>query len=183
MSTKIYGAFRVPASAFTTVFLPAYREHCFRTVARTVRKLAGGKAAEDVRKVFLRAKKASATKFRDDIDASFDCSLNVWLHGRYAYAILYGEWWIHEKFEAVPPVEDFRYWNNTDKPDDVTERAWAARAKAWEAVCLDDFDRDRLVHTIIDVDSNIGVREVARRVVAAKDIHRATWLFSEMETE
>lgn len=30
-------------------------------------------------------------------------------------------------------VADYGYWNNTDRPDDVTKEAWKTREKAWQA--------------------------------------------------
>lgn len=33
---------------------------------------------------------------------------------------------------SVPGVVEYRYWNNTDRPDHVDERAWAARARCWD---------------------------------------------------
>jgi hypothetical protein len=31
-------------------------------------------------------------------------------------------------------VEDYSYWNNTDKPDDVTDEAWEQRRSIWHAL-------------------------------------------------
>lgn len=173
MSVKIYYAFRTPATAFSSVFLPAFREYCLDRVAKYVRGQAGNKSPEAVREVFMRAKQASQSPQRSEHD--IDCSMNVWFHGRHAYVMPFGEAWIHEGF-TCGGVEDYAYWNNTDRPDDVTARAWAARSKTWEAVCLDNWDRSRLVHTIVDVVKDIGVTEVARRIVKKNDIHKATWL-------
>lgn len=34
----------------------------------------------------------------------------------------------------LPFVEDFSYWNNTDKPDELTEDEWLNRSEAWSVV-------------------------------------------------
>lgn len=34
----------------------------------------------------------------------------------------------------LPFVEDFGYWNNTDKPDELTEDEWSDRCEAWNVV-------------------------------------------------
>lgn len=40
---------------------------------------------------------------------------------------------IYNSFE----FEDYSYWNNTDKPEDVSVREWNKRFKVWEEVCPD----------------------------------------------
>jgi hypothetical protein len=36
-----------------------------------------------------------------------------------------------EWFLNLPFIEEFGYWNNTDRPDEVTEREWSHRSKLW----------------------------------------------------
>lgn len=174
MSVKIYYAYRMPTKWFSPFFLQAFRTHCFDALAKHVRAQAGNKSPEAVREVLMRAKAASQLPVRSEHD--IDCRLNVWFYLRHAYVVPIGDAWVHERFECESPVEDYAYWNNTDKPDDVTERAWTARGKMWETVCLDDWDRSRLVHTLVDVAKDIGVTEIARRIVKEKDVRKATWL-------
>jgi hypothetical protein len=33
--------------------------------------------------------------------------------------------------------EDYSYWNNTDKPDDISTREWNGRLKKWDLLCPD----------------------------------------------
>ena len=40
---------------------------------------------------------------------------------------------IYNSFE----FEDYSYWNNTDKPEDVSVREWNKRFKVWEEICPD----------------------------------------------
>jgi len=53
----------------------------------------------------------------------------------YFLAILYfpNSAWIDE-FEKDKRVEYYGYWNNSDKPEDITEEEWEQRRKEWE--CL-----------------------------------------------
>lgn len=37
-----------------------------------------------------------------------------------------------DRFESLPGVEEFPYWNNTDGPDDLTDEEWDERGAAWE---------------------------------------------------
>ncbi len=46
---------------------------------------------------------------------------------------------VHSLLLQSEGIEDYGYWNNTDKPDDVTEEAWEERAAAWNRV-LDSED-------------------------------------------
>ncbi|MEH0110738.1 hypothetical protein V6N00_13590 [Tersicoccus sp. MR15.9] len=39
-----------------------------------------------------------------------------------------------EPFEALPGVEPYPYWNDTDRPDDVTRAEWGQRREAWDRV-------------------------------------------------
>ncbi len=37
-------------------------------------------------------------------------------------------------FKTIPGVEDFRYWDNTDKPDSISKKEWKNRRKVWNEV-------------------------------------------------
>lgn len=41
-------------------------------------------------------------------------------------------------FEALPEVEEYGYWNNTDQPAGVTDEEWAERRRFWDHVMPDD---------------------------------------------
>lgn len=41
---------------------------------------------------------------------------------------------ILETLLAHPQVKDYSYWNNTDKPEDVTELQWHKRRDAWDSM-------------------------------------------------
>lgn len=59
----------------------------------------------------------------------------IWqLDGRY-YLIPFDNFPIGKtlKFlEKDPQLEDFSYWNNTDQPEDVTDKEWGHREKIWD---------------------------------------------------
>lgn len=40
-------------------------------------------------------------------------------------------------WDALPDVESYGYWNNSDQPDDVTDDEWAERREVWERVMPD----------------------------------------------
>ena len=92
-----------------------------------------------------RTKKASMSPLRSYFD--LDSSANVWIDGRYTYIIPYG-------LTTMPDVdylEDYRYFNNTDRPEDMTAAQWGARYRKWNKLALDDHNATRLVYDIISM--------------------------------
>jgi hypothetical protein len=185
VSTKIYTAWRVPARLFAETFLPRFRTHCLKKAAAQVRKIAPilsseevasafrgkggydlvwpGVTAPRVRAVLHLAREASRSAGRD-ATVCLDCSVNCWLFKGRFYVIPYGEPWLYESFVAPAGAESYEYWNNTDRPDDVPAAAWAVRKRMWDAVCLNDWDGRRLVHTVVDASRRVGLDAVARAV-------------------
>jgi hypothetical protein len=177
MSTKIYDAYRIPRTKLNE-FLMRTRHLTFTKVLDTVdmflghvdENLVDAKVKEDIdgltkggaelpewynkeraaqrhrwevlKKAF---KKASISSLRSGL--CIDASLNVWIRGRYAYIIPYG-------YSVCPTdlewVEDYCYFNNTDRPERVTARQWAARSNMWDKLCLNDHDATRLSYTIVE---------------------------------
>lgn len=50
--------------------------------------------------------------------------------------INYSDWIFNDIIKGFN-WEDYSYWNNTDKPEDVSTREWKQRYKVWELVCYD----------------------------------------------
>lgn len=78
-----------------------------------------------------------------DVDFGFETSLIV--HAKNIYMTVHTEQPLYLKaWEAIPNIMDFSYWNNTDKPDDVSAKDWARRKKVWSTIfsgsvrCPDD---------------------------------------------
>lgn len=56
------------------------------------------------------------------------------------YGILHAEGSdFREKFFSQEQIEDFSYWNNTDRNEDVPEQEWSERDRVWDGI----FDRRR----------------------------------------
>lgn len=191
VSTKIYTGWRCPVAKLNDVLI-AMRDHAYAAAADRVRKYAativsgvaldhevkaltktGGFAAGIVRRVAqvrLAFDEAVASSSRQDRVGlmDIDASANVWLHRGRAYLIPYGELW---GWTYVPAgAENYQYRNNTDRPDDVTDRAWQARRRTWDAVCLDDWDTTRLTHVVIAAKNDgFGLTAVCRLVLKSQD--------------
>lgn len=56
------------------------------------------------------------------------------LTGRYGVLLFADEATLIAAFEAMPEVEAYGYWNNTDRPDEVTEAEWDERRAFWDRV-------------------------------------------------
>lgn len=66
-----------------------------------------------------------------------DVSIAIRRCGRRYYLIPYCEMLVGEVLNFLsddPRVEDYAYWNNTDRPEEVSARAWAARARTWDTM-------------------------------------------------
>jgi len=79
----------------------------------------------------------------------FDCSLNLWIHGRYVYAIPHGEGFLREGLRFPKWTEEYAYWNNVDHPKGISRRQWEERGRMWDKVCLDDWNDFRLQHDVV----------------------------------
>ncbi len=55
------------------------------------------------------------------------------------YALLYTERPIYQAmFESLPGVEPWPYWNNTDRPEKLTDEEWEHRGDTWDRVIGSD---------------------------------------------
>lgn len=60
-------------------------------------------------------------------------------------AIVFATHELEEAFAALPGVQEYGYWNNTDRPDDVTKAQWDARKAFWDVVT----PSGRLIETML----------------------------------
>lgn len=75
---------------------------------------------------------------------------NVYPHGRFFYGWPWGKFQMEQDYIlAFDGVEDFSYWDNTDRDENVTARKWSARGTIWEEI-LENPQMARLVFKIID---------------------------------
>jgi hypothetical protein len=81
-----------------------------------------------------RQKEIKTTGHRDP-QVDFEFSISVMPHKSRVYGILHcdqREWttW----FTALPEIEDYSYWDNSDREDGISARQWTARKKTWDAI-------------------------------------------------
>jgi len=56
--------------------------------------------------------------------------------------------WDYKPLYDIGGVEDFRYWNNTDRPEGVSAEEWRVRGEVWEKVWVPG--RAALWYSVID---------------------------------
>lgn len=64
---------------------------------------------------------------------SVDCRVEAAFFGRLVYAVPFSDLGLFG-FEPGLPFQEFWYWNNTDKPEEIPRREWTARRRVWNRV-------------------------------------------------
>jgi hypothetical protein len=202
MSTKIYEAYRFPRGKLDE-FILKFNRICFGEVKKRILRtgLSHGELAKTRLELFGKNKKASAecpdshiviawvlaeatvmAEQRRNSAFNLDCAFNLWLRGRYAYVIPYAMNGI--KFDKRLPkwCEFYGWWNNSDREDGVTEEAWEARGRVWKDLALDDWDRTRMSHTVLEMKmpNHNGLQPLLKMLV--KDEEQRASVYSMMSS-
>lgn len=87
-----------------------------------------------LQELFDRARKIKPTMSRDP-EADFEMRLCLYPDGPdiLGSTICERQEW-HEHWLATPGVEEYRYWDNSDPPEDIDPDAWQTRGARWERV-------------------------------------------------
>jgi hypothetical protein len=158
MSTKIYEAYRLPIKNLNK-FLERAKNHSINKVSERVQMLMDNMKPEGFYKVLLKkykeekyikehfndgspsrytqfdvvmdcCKEAAAGSRRDPI-FDIECGWTARLYDDDAFLIPYGEGYLRKGFRKPKLTKDFSYWNNTDKPTNVSNAEWDRRYKTW----------------------------------------------------
>lgn len=93
-------------------------------------------AWSDVRCEYRKIKKDSERN--PSVDA--ECEIIFAFKGRYIYMVVFSEVQKYKDYIAnLPGVEHYGYWNNTDRPDNITQREWRRREKIWDDIFKSSF--------------------------------------------
>lgn len=184
MSTKIYFAWRIKPIHFNG-FLDKYRKFIFNNAKKVFFDYAASMEIEEINNYILNDK--IKFDFKDEnkkiefyrykltiqeaIYSSFsdlrlnncdiDGSLNVWFYKNYFYVIPYCSFQI-SKFKKPPFAEDYCYFNNTDKPRNISQKNWSKRSKIWNEVCLNDWNKYRMEYDIICAKKESTLRDFCK---------------------
>ncbi len=94
------------------------------------------------------------------------CGIKFWLIGRYAYFVpfgaLAGNTSVGRKLQEIdlPDVEEYGYWNNTDRPEEISAQAWRARYAVWNKA----FSTTKLEAYVVDGRTEIAAIDFAFKV-------------------
>jgi len=191
VSTKIYTAYRFPARRVND-FIAWFRETCFRRALKHVEGYMSTATPEGIDGFYERHSKVLGvkglkkrfperhvraylvfklmlTKFKGERLLDLDCWFNLWLDGNYAYVTPCYPDCRAEKVKPPKWCDDYCYFDNTDMPEGITAREWKRRKRKWEKIYLEDFNRSRLSHVVIEADKNygmgIGLDELEKRLL------------------
>lgn len=195
MGTKIYEAYRIPiprlnefidiarAGAWTKAYKVtdnlitiALKENniTFDSMPPHIKELAAREGAEKVWNAYKNSKGWNLIEDlvvnREGKDPLFNltCGLNIWLRNGRAYIIPIGSY-MDLSISRLPGwVEDYCYFNNVDRPEEITSRQWKQREKTWEKINLgrgvSDHNARRLYHAILD-STFMGLFEFSKKYV------------------
>lgn len=91
----------------------------------------GGYITCAILRLLERTTKVEQTHQRDP-SIDMECEVVLFPHESGLYGIAYTENRVIESaFFASEGIERFAYWNNTDRPNDVSEEAWEVRGRLW----------------------------------------------------
>lgn len=84
------------------------------------------------REVDERRRKIEKTGMRDPV-CDFECEICILVSGHFTLALLYTEREaVRKLWEKQPKVKPYPYWNNTDRPEDVSTQEWSRRRAVWD---------------------------------------------------
>jgi hypothetical protein len=72
------------------------------------------------------------------VPLALDCSMVVFYYRKKFYAQFFGfdYWWAgtFKELRKTRKIKDWHYQNQTDKPDNVSDKAWEERENVWEGI-------------------------------------------------
>lgn len=121
-----------------------YEEHCFLCIGKDTEKLAK-REKEMSRNALFHASSKDLEKIMNDSDADKEISLNLilyphkftenkqsfYLFQEYTMGCTTLRDWIKDNLSGV---EEYMYFNNTDRPDEISEQEWDQRSENWNKV-------------------------------------------------
>lgn len=156
MSTKIYEAYRIPINKYND-FANWFKETGTKEMVKYFWNIIGNMKPEDMCEIVLEhcddtsdqydaisallhhlykeaVLPASTSNEKSPVDPDF----GFWAfpNGKYLYIIPnIPQWMVYDLWslgEYPEYAEDYSYWNNTDKPDEISNNEWRKRGRKWD---------------------------------------------------
>jgi hypothetical protein len=186
MSTKIYNAWRFPHSNLAD-FIDQIHAHMMEKIISQAKKLMEGVDKDyhpdkpgQLKKILFNAYILSKSHYRI---FNFDCGVNLYPQKRWIYALPYGGYYTFETFEPNGKnIEEYSYWNNSDKPDEISTRSWNTRAKNWD-LALESPDKIRLKHEVFNIQDifSYNIQDFIISIVGEEDYFKVSNFRKEKE--
>lgn len=133
-------------------------------------------------KEYLLAKPLKHHIYRD-LDSEYSPTIYMGQHPQTLENYLY----IAEKGDTVktildssPEVSDYSYWNNTDRPQEITQEQWDKRREDWDAVLGDNWGLDQSMFSFKPVSSfeisGLTLNEIKEKRRLPQLEQRRSWL-------
>lgn len=154
MSTKVYNGFRIGGLSMTQLhnLVGEFRQKATYSAETMLAQFVAQRLADVVDGAMVEGKalpenvyrtilnevrerqiKVEQTMRRDPaVDFSFNLSFTPMEEGDILGIFYTEKSELANLWRSMPGIEDYAYWNNSDKPDGVTEEQWDERGRRWE---------------------------------------------------
>lgn len=113
------------------------RQRCLNWIHGLVKS--GTPVGEALYSVFEARRMIESGQRRQELDGT--CKVSWYVLGNRLMVLIYAEPAIEERAAERLGLRPYGWWNNTDRPDDVSARQWARRERDWRRVLGDHFER------------------------------------------
>lgn len=97
-------------------------------------------------------------------DCYIEVTLALFPYGGHTLLIPYGDCDMIRLLCDFPELKDFSYWNNTDRPENVSEQEWNIRKSAWDQVNVPE--KDGFLYRLLNI------RQIPGRLPTASDLEQ-----------
>lgn len=163
MSTKIYNAWRIPASKIQSFTETMDGKMLHEIAKKMLSGIEGPSSTEPGSEGIKEFQKRVIALMNQNVKESlsgiigmtdYNFSFVLWrVSRRFALVRCFGDRWAVEVFERRLPkyAEEYHFQNQTDEPEDITRRAWKARERMWDRVYGEHNDhmKGMLVHEVL----------------------------------
>lgn len=116
----------------TTAYKLAIHKFDKATIGGTIDEQKYGFVSEAIVEMMNEQAEIKRTNIRNSF-VDFECKISVFpLVDRFLFYVNTEQDEYLEAFKAMEGVEEFAYWNNTDRPERCTEEEWNARKEVWD---------------------------------------------------
>lgn len=140
MSTKIFNAYRFHKNLGLFDIMYKVKEDGLKIVKQRMRHyydviMEQGKTVDETHEIITKLYKEAVVSLENN-PFNFDMCIGIHEYEDYYYLIPYGvvdyDRW--DFLDNNPQLEEFGYWDNTDKPEEISDGEWEERGRIWYAI-------------------------------------------------